>query len=158
MSEAKCGKSSPGFRDEAVAHPGHPCCGAYAMPTWSERARSLKRDALALALALRDPRVPWYVKVLGAGIIAYALSPIDLIPDFIPLLGYLDELVLLPLGLLLVGRLIPSDILDEHRAAATAITARPVSRMGAAMVVAAWILAAIALAAALLAWRRSMIR
>jgi uncharacterized membrane protein YkvA (DUF1232 family) len=128
------------------------------MPTWSERARSLKRDAVALALALRDPRVPWYAKLLGAGIVAYALSPIDLIPDFIPVLGYLDELVLLPLGLLLVARLIPSDILDEHRAAAAAIIARPVSRVGAAMVIAAWILAAIALAAALLAWRRSTIR
>jgi uncharacterized membrane protein YkvA (DUF1232 family) len=128
------------------------------MPTWSERARSLKRDAVALALALRDPRVPWYVKVLGAGVVAYALSPIDLIPDFIPVLGYLDELVLLPLGLLLVARLIPQGILDEHRAAAAAIIARPVSRVGAAMVIAAWILAAIALAAALLAWRRSTIR
>jgi uncharacterized membrane protein YkvA (DUF1232 family) len=128
------------------------------MPTWSERAHSLRRDAVALALALRDPRVPWYVKVLGAGIVAYALSPIDLIPDFIPVLGYLDELVLLPLGLLLVVRLIPQGILDEHRAAAAAIIARPVSRVGAVMVIAAWILAAIALSAALLAWRRSTIR
>ena len=113
---------------------------------------------MALALALRDPRVPWYVKVLGAGIVAYALSPIDLIPDFIPVLGYLDELVLLPLGLLLVARLIPQGILDEHRAAAAALIVRPVSRVGAAMVIAAWILAAIALSAALLAWRRSTIR
>jgi uncharacterized membrane protein YkvA (DUF1232 family) len=128
------------------------------MPTWSERARSLKRDAVALALALRDPRVPWYVKVLGAGIVAYALSPIDLIPDFIPVLGYLDELVLLPLGLLLVARLIPPGILEEHRAAAAAIIARPVSRAGAAIVIAVWILVGGAALAALLAWWKPALR
>ena len=90
------------------------------MTTWKERARNLKRDVVAIALAVRDPRVPWYAKAVGACVIAYALSPIDLIPDFVPVLGYLDDLVLVPLGLLLVLRLIPADILAEHRVAATA--------------------------------------
>jgi uncharacterized membrane protein YkvA (DUF1232 family) len=65
---------------------------------WRTEARRLKREVYALYLACRDPRVPWYAKALAAGIVAYALSPIDLIPDFIPILGYLDDLILLPLG------------------------------------------------------------
>ena len=82
---------------------------------------------------------------------AYALSPIDLIPDFVPVLGLLDDLVLVPLGLLLVIRLIPADILAEHRIAAAAVAERPVSRAGAAVVIAIWVLAA-ALLAALAGW------
>jgi uncharacterized membrane protein YkvA (DUF1232 family) len=120
-------------------------------PTWRDRVRALKRDVVAIALAVRDPRVPWYAKAVGVCVVAYALSPIDLIPDFIPVLGLLDDLVLVPLGLLLVIRLIPPDILAEHRIAAAAIAERPVSRAGAAAIVAVWILAA-ALLAALLAW------
>jgi uncharacterized membrane protein YkvA (DUF1232 family) len=116
------------------------------MTTWKERARNLKRDVVAIALALRDPRVPWYAKVVGACVVAYALSPIDLIPDFVPVLGYLDDLVLVPLGLLLVLRLIPADILAEHRVAATAVVERPVSRAGAAVVIVVWVLAAALLA------------
>ena len=112
------------------------------MMTWQERVRNLKRDVVAIAFALRDPRVPWYAKAVGACVVAYALSPIDLIPDFVPVLGYLDDLVLVPLGLLLVLRLIPADILAEHRAAAAAVVARPVSRAGAAVVIAIWVLAA----------------
>jgi len=114
--------------------------------TWQERVRNLKRDVVAIALALRDPRVPWYAKVVGACVVAYALSPIDLIPDFVPVLGYLDDLVLVPLGLLLVLRLIPADILAEHRVAATAVVERPVSRAGAAVVIVVWVLAAALLA------------
>jgi uncharacterized membrane protein YkvA (DUF1232 family) len=110
--------------------------------TWQERARNLKRDVVAMALALRDPRVPWYAKAVGACVVAYALSPIDLIPDFVPVLGFLDDLVLVPLGLLLVLRLIPADILAEHRVAASAIVERPVSRAGAAAVIVVWVLAA----------------
>ncbi len=68
---------------------------------WKQRTRSLKRDVRALYLAKRDPRMPWYAKLLGGVILAYALSPIDLIPDFIPVLGYLDDLILLPAGILL---------------------------------------------------------
>lgn len=118
--------------------------------TWKERVRNLKRDVVAIALAVRDPRVPWYAKAVGVCVVAYALSPIDLIPDFIPVLGLVDDLVLVPLGLLLVVRLIPADILAEHRRAAAAVAERPVSRAGAAAIVAVWVLAA-ALAAALAA-------
>ncbi len=109
--------------------------------TWQERVRNLKRDVVAIALAVRDPRVPWYAKAVGACVVAYALSPIDLIPDFVPVLGYLDDLVLVPLGLLLVVRLIPADVLVEHRAAASAIVERPVSRAGAFAVIVVWVAA-----------------
>ena len=114
--------------------------------TWQERVRNLKRDVVAIAFAVRDPRVPWYAKAVGACVVAYALSPIDLIPDFVPVLGYLDDLVLVPLGLLLVVRLIPADILAEHRIAAAAVVERPVSRAGAAVVIVIWALAAALLA------------
>src|SRR5712691_2113658 len=114
--------------------------------TWQARVRDLKRDVVALALALRDPRVPWYAKAVGACVVAYALSPIDLIPDFIPVLGLLDDLVLVPLGLLLVLRLIPAEILAEHRVAAAAIAERPVSRAGAFAVIVVWLVAALLLA------------
>lgn len=116
------------------------------MTTWRERARKLKQDVVAVALAMRDPRVPWYAKLLGACVVAYALSPIDLIPDFIPVLGYLDDLVLVPLGLFLVLRLIPPAVLAEHRAAAAEMAERPVSYAGAAAVILVW-LAALALTA-----------
>jgi uncharacterized membrane protein YkvA (DUF1232 family) len=116
------------------------------MTTWKERARNLKRDVVAIALAVRDPRVPWYAKAVGACVVAYALSPIDLIPDFVPVIGYLDDLVLVPLGLLLMVRLIPPEILDEHRVAAAGIVERPVSRVGAAAVIAIWGLCATLLA------------
>jgi uncharacterized membrane protein YkvA (DUF1232 family) len=86
-----------------------------AVQNWKHRARSLKRDIHALYLARCDPRVPWYAKLLGAVIIAYALSPIDLIPDFIPVLGYLDDLVLLPTGILLLLKLVPPAVLEEYR-------------------------------------------
>ena len=81
-------------------------------------ARVAKREALVLRLAATDPRVPWYAKALAVGVAAYALSPIDLIPDFIPVLGYLDDLVLVPLGVWLVIRLIPPAVRDELRRAA----------------------------------------
>ncbi len=116
------------------------------MATWQERVRDLKRDVVAIAFAIRDPRVPWYAKAVGACVVAYALSPIDLIPDFVPVLGYLDDLVLVPLGLLLVVRLIPADILAEHRVAAAAVVERPISRAGAAVVIVVWALAAALLA------------
>jgi uncharacterized membrane protein YkvA (DUF1232 family) len=114
--------------------------------TWQARVRGLKRDVVAIARALRDPRVPWYAKVVGACVVAYALSPIDLIPDFVPVLGYLDDLVLVPLGLMLVLHLIPADVLAEHQAAASATAERPGSRAGAFAVIGIWILAALLLA------------
>ena len=79
---------------------------------WKQRARSLKRDVRALYLANRDPRMPWYAKLLGGVILAYALSPIDLIPDFIPVL---DDLILLPAGILLLLQLIPAEVMEEYR-------------------------------------------
>src|SRR5688572_24208632 len=81
-----------------------------------EWVRALKRDVHAIWLAARDPRVPWYAKAIAGCVAAYALSPIDLIPDFIPVLGYLDDLIIVPLGILLVVALIPPGIMAEHRA------------------------------------------
>jgi uncharacterized membrane protein YkvA (DUF1232 family) len=107
--------------------------------SWRDEARKLKQDVVAIALATRDPRVPWYAKALGACIIAYALSPIDLIPDFVPVVGYLDDLVLVPLGLLLMLRLIPAPVMAEHRAAAAEIAQRPVSHAGAAGIIVIWL-------------------
>lgn len=105
-------------------------------------ARSIKRDVIALYLASRDPRVPWYAKVLAAVVVAYALSPIDLIPDFIPVLGYLDDVILVPLGMILVMRLIPAAIMDEHRVEASAIADLPTSRNAAVVIVSVWVTAA----------------
>lgn len=105
-------------------------------------ARAVRRDVHALWLAARDPRTPWHARALAVAIAAYALSPIDLIPDFVPVLGYLDDAILLPLGILLAVRLVPPEVMAEHRATAAAAAARPVSRAGAAFVVALWIAAA----------------
>ena len=102
-------------------------------------ARIIKRDVHALYLASRDPRVPWYAKALAIVVAAYALSPIDLIPDYIPVLGYLDDAILVPLGVLLVIRLIPPEIMAEHRDLAVAATERPVSRAAAVVIACIWI-------------------
>jgi uncharacterized membrane protein YkvA (DUF1232 family) len=114
-------------------------------------ARLVKRDTYAIALAARDPRVPWYAKALAACVAGYALSPIDLIPDFIPVLGYLDDLVIVPLGILAVTRMIPPAVLAEHRAAAMAAAQRPASRIAATVIVAIWLV--MTGLAAWLAWR-----
>ena len=108
-------------------------------------ARAVRRDVHALWLAARDRRTPWPARLLALGVAAYALSPIDLIPDFIPVLGLLDEAILLPLAILLAIRLIPAPLLAEFRAAATAAAARPSSRAGAAFVMLVWLAAAAAL-------------
>jgi uncharacterized membrane protein YkvA (DUF1232 family) len=109
---------------------------------WASR---LHRDVHALYLASRDPRVPWYAKALAIAVAGYALSPIDLIPDFIPVLGYLDDLIILPLGIWLVIRLIPEDVMDEHRAMADQAGKRPVSRAGMIAIIALWIFGALTL-------------
>lgn len=114
------------------------------MDTLRQWARSLKRDVVALYLSARDPRVPWYAKVVAAGVAAYALSPIDLIPDVIPVLGYLDDLLLVPLGILLAIKLIPPAIFEEHRATASTME-RPVSRVGLAITIGLWVLCAVAI-------------
>jgi uncharacterized membrane protein YkvA (DUF1232 family) len=121
------------------------------MATWRDRVHNLKRDVVAISRAVRDPRVPWHAKAVGVCVVAYALSPIDLIPDFIPVLGLIDDLVLVSLGLLLIVHLIPADILAEHRAAAEDIVERPVSWAGATAVIAIWAFAAVLLVA-LAAW------
>ena len=109
-----------------------------------QRARHLKAETYSLYLAARDPRTPWYTKLLVAGIVAYAISPIDLIPDFIPLLGYLDDLVLIPLGIVLALKLIPPQVMAECRAQAQATmqSGKPVSRVAAAVIVIIWLAAA----------------
>jgi uncharacterized membrane protein YkvA (DUF1232 family) len=107
-------------------------------------ARALRRDVDALYFAGRDPRVPWYAKALAIAVAGYALSPIDLIPDFIPLLGYLDDVVLVPIGIVLVLRLIPPEILAEHRDRASRATRPPISRLAASAIVAIWGMAGIA--------------
>jgi uncharacterized membrane protein YkvA (DUF1232 family) len=102
-------------------------------------ARTLKRDVLALYLAARDPRVPRYAKAVAACVAVYALSPIDLIPDVIPILGFLDDLVLVPLGIWVAIRLIPPPLLEEHRQAAMARhQPRPSSWVGAALILSLW--------------------
>ena len=105
-------------------------------------ARGLKRDIVALHLAARHPRTPWHAKAAALLVAAYALSPIDLIPDFIPVLGYLDDLILVPLGIWLVVRLVPPDVMAECRAAASE-AARPRSRAGAAAIVGLWVAGAL---------------
>src|SRR3954468_9360889 len=102
-------------------------------------ARALRRDASALWLAGRDPRTPWYAKALALAVAAYAFSPIDLIPDFVPVLGLLDDLILVPLGIWAVVRLIRPEVLAEHRPEASLIAAKPVSRTGAVLVIATWV-------------------
>ena len=102
-------------------------------------ARVIKRDVHALYLAARDPRVPWYAKALAMIVAGYALSPIDLIPDFIPVLGYLDDVIILPLGILLVIRMIPPEIMAEHRELAAAAQDRPVSRPAAVVIACIWV-------------------
>lgn len=101
-------------------------------------AREIKRDVIALWLAARDPRVPWYAKAVAAAVAAYALSPIDLIPDFIPVLGYLDDLIIVPLGILLALKLVPPHLMAEFREEALR-RARPVSRAGLIVIVAIWL-------------------
>ena len=107
-------------------------------------ASTIKRDVYALWLAARDPRTPWFAKLLALLVAAYALSPIDLIPDFIPVIGYLDDAVLVPLGVLLVIRLIPPELMEEFRAAAALAEQRPVSYITACVFVSIWVTSAVA--------------
>jgi uncharacterized membrane protein YkvA (DUF1232 family) len=104
-----------------------------------QKARALTRECHALYFAARDPRTPWYVKAFAAAIAAYALSPIDLIPDFIPVLGMLDDVVLLPLAIVVVLKLIPAEVMAESRLRAAEAAARPVSRGVTVVIVLIWI-------------------
>ena len=114
--------------------------------SWKERARLLKVEVYALYFACRDPRVPWYTKALAGCVVAYAFSPIDLIPDPIPVIGHLDDLVLIPLGVLAVRRMIPGPVMADCRERAHDVMqrGRAVSRAAAVVVLAVWALAAAA--------------
>jgi uncharacterized membrane protein YkvA (DUF1232 family) len=105
---------------------------------WKQRVTELRTEVRALYLAAKDPRVPWYAKFTAICVVAYAVSPIDLIPDFIPVLGYLDDLILVPLGIILVSRMIPSEVLTECRAKAHGRSAddRTLKWIGATIVIA----------------------
>ncbi len=121
---------------------------------WKERARTLKADVQALALALGDPRTPRHAKVLAFLLVAYAVSPIDLIPDFIPVLGYVDDLILLPIGVRYVVKMIPADVLADCRARVDAGYQTQPGRaalIGAMMIVTAWLIVVALLAAVI--WR-----
>lgn len=111
---------------------------------WIQLAQRLKRELVALYLAARDPRTPWYAKALAGLVVAYAFSPLDLIPDPIPILGHLDDLLLLPLGIWLVLRLIPPGVMDECRSRAKAREGerRPANWLAAGVIVLLWLLAA----------------
>lgn len=113
---------------------------------WKRWAGRLKSETHALYLAYRDPRVPWYAKLFAALVVGYAFSPIDLIPDPIPVLGYLDDLILVPLGVALAVRMIPEDVLSESRQKAREMVERgerPVSRAAAAVIVVLWLALAV---------------
>ena len=114
---------------------------ARALDTWRQRAQHLKTEVYALYLAYRDPRVPWYARAFAACVVAYAFSPLDLVPDFIPVLGYLDDLVLIPLGIALALRMIPPSVLEESREKAQAVMrdGKPVNRVAAVAIIALWL-------------------
>ena len=118
------------------------------LTVWKARVRQLKIESYALYLACRDPRTPWYARLLAGAVVAYAFSPIDLIPDPIPILGYLDDLLLVPAGILLARRLIPPTVLAECRAQAAALMAqgKPVNWMAAGVIVLVWLAVAFWLA------------
>ena len=117
---------------------------------WKRRARQLKAETYALYLAYRDPRVPWYARLFAALVVGYAFCPLDLIPDFVPVLGYLDDLLLVPLGIGLALKLIPPEVMAEARERAQQVIAdgTPVNRVAAFVVVSIWLL----LAALVLFW------
>ena len=117
------------------------------LATWKARARQLQTEVYALYLAYKDVRTPWYAKVFSAVVVGYAFSPIDLIPDPIPILGYLDDLVLIPLGAYLAVKMIPPLVMEESRAKAKEVVAQgnPVNKVAAVVIVLIWIgLAALA--------------
>jgi uncharacterized membrane protein YkvA (DUF1232 family) len=110
------------------------------------RARALKNEAYAVYLAAKDPRTPWYAKALIFFVVAHTFSPIDLIPDFIPVLGYLDDLIITPGGLWLAVRLIPPEVLEEARREATSKgQERSVGIVGAVIIVIVWLAALVVL-------------
>ena len=122
---------------------------------WKQRARELKELISALSYAYRDPRTPWQARVVIACVVGYALSPVDLIPDFIPVLGYLDDLVLLPIGVLVAVRLIPPVVWADarERARTASDTAGPVNWIAAGLIIALWLGLTIAAGMLVSRWR-----
>ncbi|MEK0179820.1 MAG: DUF1232 domain-containing protein [Oscillatoriales cyanobacterium] len=111
------------------------------MQSLKQLARKFKKETYAIYLASLDPRVPWYARMLAGVTVAYAFSPIDLIPDFIPILGYLDDLIIVPFGIWLVIKMIPPEVLAECRekAAAQIKREKPINRAAAVVIIAIWI-------------------
>jgi uncharacterized membrane protein YkvA (DUF1232 family) len=110
---------------------------------WKKQAKEIKLDALTLYFAYRHSQTPWYAKLLSACVVAYAFSPIDLIPDFIPILGYLDDLVLVPLGVWISIKMIPPNVLQECRKQAEELEQRPTNWLAASIIILVWILIAL---------------
>ena len=113
-----------------------------AVERWKRRASRIKLETYALYLAYKDPRTPWYSKVFAACVVAYALSPIDLIPDFVPVLGYLDDLILIPLGVTLALKMIPRQVLDEcrERARESLGQKKPRNWVAAGVIISIWLI------------------
>ena len=114
------------------------------LETWKRRARELKIQVYAVYLAYKDPRVPLYARIFAACVVGYAFSPIDLIPDPIPVLGYLDDLVIVPLGIALVLKMIPADVMTECQEKSRQVMAqgKPVNKVAAVIIIAIWLLLA----------------
>lgn len=112
------------------------------LEAWKRRARQLSAQTYALYLAYRDPRTPWYAKVFAALIVGYVFSPIDPIPDWIPVLGLLDEMVVVPVGVLVAAKMVPPQVMEEcqEKAREVAEGEKPVSRVAAVVIVAVWLL------------------
>jgi uncharacterized membrane protein YkvA (DUF1232 family) len=112
------------------------------LEAWKRRARQLSAQTYALYLAYRHPKTPWYAKVFAALIVGYVFSPIDPIPDFIPGVGLLDEMVVVPIGVLIAAKMIPREVMEECREKAREVAEgeKPVSRAAAVVVVAVWLL------------------
>ena len=119
--------------------------------SWRLKAKELKQETYALYLAFRDPRVPWYARLLVAAVVAYAFSPIDLIPDFIPVLGYVDDLLLVPVGIALALKMVPEAVMDEcrHKAQEVMAQGRPTNWVAAGVIVVIWVLCIALVVAAL---------
>ena len=115
---------------------------AFDLTALKQRARQVKVDLIALSLAARDPRTPWYAKLIVAGCVAYALSPVDVIPDFIPVLGLVDELIFIPIALAVAIRFIPDEVLADCRRRAGEIADRRTSHAAAAVIIGFWVLLA----------------
>jgi uncharacterized membrane protein YkvA (DUF1232 family) len=120
---------------------------------WRERVRRLRRETYVYYRAARDPRTPWLARAIALATVAYALSPLDLIPDVIPVLGYLDDLLIVPAGLLLARRLIPPEVIEAHRDAVASDVGAGISRAGLAIVVVAWVVTAALIVAVILRLR-----